>query len=218
MWLLISTYINLKLSSLGISDETNTYYKTSQVDIEKEDIIRITDVIDVEWKTRKSRVSIPFTLYVGENVEYYKDLKIFLDEKEATKKGTILYDSIRLDTKNLSLGKHKIIITYSIDTKDVVQEYNNASILKISKNNMFEKLNININFPNETERVKLSEKHKIEKISNKKYHLDINEEQNVLISKREDFDLIIDSGVIKETKKIKGNYNINSIQNKKQKS
>lgn len=102
--------------------------------------------------------------------------------------------------ENISYGKHKITIKYSIKTKEIVTEYNNISSVNLAYKDSTILKNIILIMPRETQRLEISDRRlPFEKNNNNTYIIDAHE-------MRKDIRILVDKGSITTSSKVDEDY------------
>ena len=109
---------------------------------------------------------------------------------------------------NIPYGLHDVVIKYTYKTEDVVQQFNNTTMLRLNNNtNLFSKINYNIILPKNSNVFKInSKKMEINKVSDNEYNLEISKK----ISDKY-IELTMDKEIINQGKRIDQNIELYKV-------
>ena len=214
-------------------DETK-YQKNVTITSYDDEYLNINEkiIIDVD-NTYKSFFHIPIVIYKEheydsfdiESLEVTFNSKKVLQEYELNSKylNSLVYkniddnfkysfkvNSIILSTKDSSAfkpGKYVLNINYNCKVNEVIEKYNNVSLLRLRRNTNFDSLKINITLPNSSSNMQINSKNAIlNKLNNINYLIDLSEVKTT--HKNEYVGLVFDRGAFINAKRINDNYDI----------
>lgn len=196
----------------GIVQNTSISINDNTIEVEE-------DYYSSFAKIDQRSISIQRTLYVDEedsenknkepeNLKVYLNNKLLKDERNAKRTETSYYlSNTRIVIKNINIAKgseYSIKISYEYNTADAIIEYSNLSTLKLITAKLNSENNIKIQLPKETDIFKLNSNAKIEFLGNNTYSINGN-------MKTPYSELLLDKGIVKNTKIIDEKYEISKI-------
>jgi len=186
--------------------------KVSRIDINNNGVINVEEIVNINVKeTMNKDLIIPITLQRDDTTDFY----IMLDGKKKISTGNILeknddiyYYSTKKEvfidnTEMLDIGNHTISIKYVCRASDVMEKYDNLSILNLNVSKYIEDASIEITLPKNTTTFKsLNKNVVINYLNDNSYEVDLSE---LHVSNEETVKIAMDN-IIENIPKIHNTY------------
>lgn len=202
--------------SVGEFNKVNKISKDTNIIVNDYGKIEITErVIFKSGKNGNIYVQIPYVFEVENNWIKPTNITVKLNDdilqenNSNTDETSFMNSTTTLTVKNIKAIKNNeyiVDINYEYNATNIIEEYKNLSVLKLSTGDNVYKSNIKIKLPQKTNKFELNSNAQIEYLGNNTYN--INGVLRIPYA-----ELIIDKGIITNVKSINEDYEITSFNN-----